>query len=66
MMIQNGWFMSSEKKKLIDEIFLGIFEHRNSDYYSSDVDTASLEELSTMALNNMSIDQLKKFLERFN
>ena len=58
--------MSSEKQKLIDEIFLKIFEHRNSDYYSSDVDTASLEELSTMALNNMSIEQLKKFLERFN
>ena len=56
--------MSSEKQKLIDKIWLKIFEDVDGDYYSSDIDTLSLEKLSKIGLNSMNIIELQKFLER--
>jgi len=54
--------MSSEKQKLIKDIKTIIFSSADSDYYSSDIDKGSLEELVDIGLKSMTIEQLQTYL----
>ena len=54
--------MSSEKKKIIKDIKTIIFSSADSDYYSSDIDKDSLEELVDIGLKSMTIEQLQTYL----
>jgi|TARA_R110002050_G_scaffold237278_1_gene373208 hypothetical protein len=54
--------MSSEKKKIIKDIKTIIFSSADSDYYSSDIDKGSLEELVDIGLKSMTIEQLQTYL----
>ena len=54
--------VNMKKDKIIKDIKTIIFSSADSDYYSSDIDKGSLEELVDIGLKSMTIKQLETYL----
>lgn len=54
--------VNMKKDKIIKDIKTIIFSSADGDYYSSDIDKGSLEELVDIGLKSMTIKQLETYL----